>query len=247
VGKWTTDEDSKLKDAVEKHNGKKWAAVAALVPDRTKVQCMNRWHNALHSKTDDTTARPGKWTKEKDAELKDAVEKHNGKNWAAIAALVPDRTKLQCVNRWNRHNKSDETTGRVGAWATDEDAKLEDAVEKYNGKNWAAISELVPCRTSIQCNKRWHNEKSWHNVLHSKSDEMTARVGTWTPDEDSKLKDAVDNHNGKNWAAIAALVPGRTTKQCWCRWHNATTPRATRRVHPGVNGQQMKTARWQMQ
>jgi hypothetical protein len=173
VGKWTTDEDSKLKDAVEKHNGKKWAAVAALVPDRTKVQCMNRWHNALHSKTDDTTARPGKWTKEKDAELKDAVEKHNGKNWAAIAALVPDRTKLQCVNRWNRHNKSDETTGRVGAWATDEDAKLEDAVEKYNGKNWAAISELVPCRTSIQCNKRWHNEKSWYNALHSKSDEMT--------------------------------------------------------------------------
>jgi hypothetical protein len=24
----------------------------------------------------------------------------------------------------------------------------------------------------------------------------------------------------KNWGLIAALVPGRTQKQCWCRWHD---------------------------
>jgi hypothetical protein len=38
------DEDSTLKDAVEKHNGEDWAAIAALVPGRTKQQCLNRWH-----------------------------------------------------------------------------------------------------------------------------------------------------------------------------------------------------------
>jgi hypothetical protein len=41
-------------------------------------------------------------------------------------------------------------------------------------------------------------------------DETTARVGTWTPDEDSELKDAVKKRNGKKWADIAALVTGRT-------------------------------------
>jgi hypothetical protein len=29
-----------------------------------------------------------------------------------------------------------------------------------------------------------------------------------------KLKAAVQIHGGKNWDAVAALVPGRTRKQC---------------------------------
>jgi hypothetical protein len=32
-------------------------------------------------------------TKEEDSALKDAVEKHNGEDWASIAALVGCRTK----------------------------------------------------------------------------------------------------------------------------------------------------------
>jgi hypothetical protein len=35
----------------------------------------------------------------------------------------------------------------VGEWTTEEDVKLTDAVEKYSGKNWVAISALVPGRT----------------------------------------------------------------------------------------------------
>jgi myb proto-oncogene protein len=44
------------------------------------------------------------------------------------------------------------------------------------------------------------------------------RTGKWTADEDSKLKDAVQTHGGKNWDAIAALVPSRTVIQCYDRW-----------------------------
>jgi hypothetical protein len=42
----------------------------------------------------------GKWTADEEITLKDSVEKHNGKNWGVIAALVPGRTKLQCRHRW---------------------------------------------------------------------------------------------------------------------------------------------------
>jgi hypothetical protein len=113
VGEWTTNEDITLKDAVEKHNGKDWAAISAFVPGRTKQQCLNRWHgkscsktdestapmhSALDSNRDEATARVGRLTKEEDSTLKDAVEKHNGENWAAISALVPGRTKKQCMS-----------------------------------------------------------------------------------------------------------------------------------------------------
>jgi myb proto-oncogene protein len=157
AGNWTTDEDSTLTDAVEKHNGEDWVAIAALVPGRTKTQCNARWHNALYSKSDETTARAGKWTTDEDSTLTDAVEKHNGEDWVAIAALVPGRTKTQCNARWHNalHSKSDETTARVGKWTTDEDSTLKDAVEKYSGKNWIAISSLVPGRTKNQCHQRW--------------------------------------------------------------------------------------------
>jgi hypothetical protein len=174
-GKWTTEEEAKLKDAVDKRYGEDWAAISELVPGRTKKQCWDKWQELLvfNSKKNETTSSGGKWTTEEDAKLRDAVvEKHNGKDWAAISELVPGRTKPQCTKRWHyvSDSKSDETTARVGKWAREEDVKLIDAVEKHNG-DWAAISELVLGRTKPQCTKRWHD------VSDSKSDGTTAPKG----------------------------------------------------------------------
>jgi hypothetical protein len=223
--RWTPEEDTKLTSAVNTTCKKKygeeytmaWVDVSALVPGRTKLQCLNRWHSALACKSDEATARKGEWTTDEDIKLKDAVQKNSGKNWEATAALVPGRTKQQCSARWhdNLAFMRDETTAHVGKWTKEEDNTLKDAVEKHNAEDWAAISELLPGRTKQQCNKRWHG------ALDSKSDEMTAHLGRWTKDEDSTLKDAVKKHNGKNWEAIAALVPGRTKQQCLNRWHSA--------------------------
>jgi hypothetical protein len=175
---WTPEEDTKLTSAVEATRKKKyreeyrtdWVAVAALIPGPPKQQCMHRWHGILRSKTDETTPRVGKWTKEEDSTLEDAAEKHNGTNWAAISARVPGRTKQQCAKRWydTLRPKSDGTTTRVGKWTKEVDSTLKDAVEKHNGANWADVSALAPSRT--------------------------------------------------DWAAISELVLGRTNKQCRARW-----------------------------
>jgi hypothetical protein len=98
---WTPEEHRKLANAVERTCKKKygeeyrtdWVVIAVLVPGRTKAQCCDRWHNVLHSKSDETTARAGKWTTDEDITLKDAVEKYNGADWVAIAALVLGRMK----------------------------------------------------------------------------------------------------------------------------------------------------------
>jgi hypothetical protein len=57
----------------------------------------------------------------------------------------------------------------------------------------------------MQCSDRWHGK------LVSNIDSTTARTGKWTSDEDSKLVGAAA-HGGNAWAAISALVLGRTTK-----------------------------------
>jgi hypothetical protein len=226
MGKWTTYEDSTLKDAVEKHNGKNWEAISALIPGRTKIPCKNSWHNALQSKSDETTKRMGKCTTDEDSTLKDAVQKHNGKNWEVIAALVPGRSKRQCQNRWHDalHSTSHETTTRVGKWTKEEDVKLKNAGKKHNYEDWAAISELVLGRTKKQCRDRWND------TLHPKSDNTIKRKGKWTKEEDDKLADAVEKHNGENWPAISMLVPGRTKKQCRVRWVKWVAPTVSRKM-----------------
>jgi hypothetical protein len=220
VGKGATDEDSKLKDAAEKHDGEDWAAISVLVPGRTSQQCCHRWYYVLVSKKNETTSRGSRWTEEEDSKLRGAVEKHNGTDWATIIELFPCRTKQQCRNRWHNvlNSKSDETTAHLGKWTKEEDVKPKDAVDKHKDEGWAAISARVPGRTKHQCANRWHN------ALDTKKNETTsrggkwARKGIWTKEEDLELKGAVEKHV-KNWASIAVLVPGRTKQQCLNRWH----------------------------
>jgi hypothetical protein len=146
--------------------------------------------------------------------VKKTCKQKNGEeyrtDWVAIAALFPVRTKDSCKNRRRSalDSKSDKTIVHVGKWTKDEDSTLKEAVTKHHGKNWEEISALVTGRTKKQSMSRWHG------ALESKSEEMTAHVGKWTKEEDSTLKDAVEKHNYENWAAISALVPGRTKQQC---------------------------------
>jgi hypothetical protein len=157
AGKWSEDEATKLKDAVLTHGDKNWKEIAELVPGRTLLQCRGRWNNSLDRSIDPTTARTGKWIEDEDSKLKDAVQTHGGKDWAAISALIPGRTKSQCCRRW--HNTSTRSialeAGCTGKWSEDEVTKLEDAVRTHGDKNWKEIAALVLDRTSTQCYNKW--------------------------------------------------------------------------------------------
>jgi hypothetical protein len=206
------EEDAKLTNVGMNNSEKKWGKenrtdwAAATVLDMGQT---------LHSSIDRTNGRTGKWTPDEDNKLKDAVPMYNGNDWTAIAALVPGRTRNQCWHRWrdvlnpsiNRANRC------TGSWTPDEDTKLKTAVQMHVRNDWEAIARLIPRRTNTQCRDRWRKH------LNLRSAQTAERAGNWTPDEDTKLKDAVHIHGGKNWDAIARLVPGRTKKQCCGRWH----------------------------
>jgi hypothetical protein len=222
TGSWTLKEDASLTRAVANTSKKKWGneyktdwpAISELILGRTRTQCRKRWKNALDPSIDRANQRTGKWAEDEDIKLKDAVQTHGSKNWGAICALFPGRTRTQCYRRWcdaldpgiNRAN------ARTDKWAEDEDIKLKDAVQTHGGKNWGAITVLVPGRTKIQCSNRWHA------ILDTNIDPTTARASKWTAEEDKKLNDALVTHGGKGWVTISAQVPGRTRKQCCERW-----------------------------
>jgi hypothetical protein len=212
---WTPKEDAKLNSAVTNTSKKKygkeyridWVTISILVQGRTKVQCSSRWKDISDPNIDRAC---GSWTGEEDSKLKDAVQTHGGKNWYAIAALVPGRTQIQCQGRWREvlDPSIDRASGRTGTWTEDEDIKLKAAVQAHGGKNWNAIAALIMGRSRKQCHNRWND------VLDPN---IERKSGSWTAEEDSTLKDAVQTHGGRNWGAITALVPDRTKKQCYNR------------------------------
>jgi hypothetical protein len=232
TGRWTLEEDAKLTSAVTHTRKKKyskeyktdWIAISALVPGRTNSQCRTRWHDVSNTSIDQASGRKGKWTEDEDSKLKDAVKAHGGKDWIAIATLVPGRVEKQCRNRWHDFldPSIDRSNERTGSWTAVEDSKLKDAIQTHGGKNWGLISALVPGRTKKQCWGRWRD------ALDPGIDRANGRTGRWTAVEDSKLKDAVQTHGGKDWIAIAALVPGRTKLQCNNRWKYTLNPRIDR-------------------
>jgi hypothetical protein len=122
---------------------------------------------------DPTTARAGKWTADEDSKLEDAVQTHGDKDWVAICALVPGRTRTQCNHRW--HNPLHPSIGRVirrkGKWSAVEDSQLKHAVQTHADMDWVAISALVPGRTKIQCWNRWKyiypNRSTIRGIEHS--------------------------------------------------------------------------------
>jgi hypothetical protein len=163
TGNWRPDEDSKLKEAVKIHGSKNWGAVAALVPGRTTKQCHSRWNYVLDPSIDRANGCRSKWTTDEDSKLRDAVQRHGGKNWKTIAALVPGRTHKQCCNRWYHYvNQSiDRASRHPGKWTEYEDSMLRDAVQRHggnhSGNHWGAIAALVPGQTKKQCQNRWRS------------------------------------------------------------------------------------------
>jgi S-ribosylhomocysteine lyase LuxS involved in autoinducer biosynthesis len=208
---WKLEEDAKLTKAVQKL-GKKWAVVAVLVPGRSDKQCSQRWLRSL----DPANNAKGKWTPDEDAELTKAVQKL-GRTWAAVAVLVTGRTDKQCRERWVQ--TLDPTNGNKGkprqGWKLEEDAKLTEAVQKL-GENWVAVGVQVPGRTDKQCRHRWV-------CTLDPTNGNTGKPRSWKLEEDAKLTEAVQKL-GKNWVAVAVLVPGRTNEQCRQRWVRSLDP-----------------------
>ncbi|GER32404.1 myb domain protein 4r1 [Striga asiatica] len=94
VGKWTKEEDIRLKVSVALFGPKMWKSIAKFVPGRTQVQCRERWVNCL-----DPSLSTAQWTEEEDTNLEMAVAEH-GYCWSKVAACIPRRTDNQCWRRW---------------------------------------------------------------------------------------------------------------------------------------------------
>ncbi|CAG8491384.1 234_t:CDS:10 [Diversispora eburnea] len=132
--KWTKEEDEILTRAVDLYGEKNWQQVAHCLDNRTGQQCLHRW-----TKTLNPAIRRGRWKKEDDEALKNAVSIYGPGNWMKIQQYVLGRTDVQCRERWmNVLNE-----------------KLLSLVQNIGLGKWSKISTFMDGRTDNQCWRRY--------------------------------------------------------------------------------------------
>eukprot|EP00924_Labyrinthula_sp_SR-Ha-C_P003806 augustus_masked-scaffold_3-processed-gene-5.51-mRNA-1 protein AED:0.14 eAED:0.33 QI:0/-1/0/1/-1/1/1/0/232 len=145
TGRWSKDEDEKLRKIVNSIGDTNWVKVANYVKNRSSSQCMQRWKQVLRP-----GLKKGAWTTQEDELLTKLVYQHLGssiyetpipkiKSWKFAEDYIKGRTSKQCRERWVL--VLDPTICKA-EWTQQEDETLL-TLQKLIGNKWTLIKELM--------------------------------------------------------------------------------------------------------
>ncbi|CAH2078510.1 unnamed protein product [Thlaspi arvense] len=171
------------------------------IKNRSAAECEARWMSS-----EDPLINHGPWTAEEDEFIRLTVKNKSLTDWLDIAvSLGTNRTPFQCLARYQRSLNADMLKKE---WTPEEDEQLREAVNLLGEKDWQSVANMLKGRTGTQCSNRW--KKSLHPTIETK--------GTWSSEEEKRLKVAVTIFGAQKWCKIAQFVPGRTQSQCRAKW-----------------------------
>ena len=208
-------DDALAEGADEPHRDKEdgRAGPPSIAPEAASARSKpRRGKDAVHgARKTKRHAGGGRWTKEEDRRLREAIRRIGTDSWEAIALAVGNgRSDAQCAHRWLKVLEP----GLVkGPWTKAEDDMIRQCIEEGVMK-WSEIAERIPGRIGKQCRERWFNHL-----------DPTLKKGGWTEEEDALLVEAQSKW-GNSWTKIARLLPGRSENAVKNRWNSATRRRA---------------------
>ncbi|KAJ3181944.1 Myb-like DNA-binding domain protein [Gaertneriomyces sp. JEL0708] len=200
-----------------------WENVAVYVEGRTAAECEREYTVNQHPHIVKSLFKH----QELDA-LKAAVEHYGARHWDQIALAVGNgRTPVQCFRAYQEHFSQ---AVEERDWTSAEDNALREAVNEW-GSQWQKVAACLKLRTSSQCRDRWKQLLPSETLLASPGEPSRWSTGSWTAQEDERLRRGVELHGRGQWVKIARIVGTRSSAQCRERYE--------RRLNPDI-----RTGRW---
>ncbi|XP_015784596.1 snRNA-activating protein complex subunit 4 [Tetranychus urticae] len=200
--KWTSEEESKLKQLCKKIHTD-WDMVAVnLGTKRTAWECFEKYQSHFNERI----VRSGQFTYEENCLLKKLVDRLSIGDyipWHQVAYFMTQRSLAQIKHFWNKINCS-----RRGAkWNELEDKVLLAAVEKHGTRNWKHVAYFIPGRSNRQCRERYMMRLGIKD----------RKLADWTFNEDCKLIQIAPNLKFR-WIEMMAHILKRNARQIAARY-----------------------------
>ena len=205
-GRWTKEEDQRLRAAVATVGPQNWKLIAAeyLGGQRNATQCLHRWQKVLAP-----GLIKGPWTKEEDQGVIDCIEAGIGK-WSEVADRIPGRIGKQCRERWFNHL---DPSLKKGGWTEEEDAVLVESQKRW-GNAWTKIAKVLDGRSENAVKNRFHsatrrkaNERQRANGTADKIAREAANFVDEKLKENANTEAAIRNCGGKTDEEDTECVP----------------------------------------
>ncbi|CAH8257171.1 unnamed protein product [Arabidopsis lyrata] len=187
-GTWTAEEDSLLRQCIDKYGESKWHQVPLRAGlNRCRKSCRLRWLNYLKP-----SIKRGKFCSD-EVDLLLRLHKLLGNRWSLIAGRLPGRTANDIKNYWNTHlsKKHDELCCKtkminrnITSHPTTSAQKidvLKPRPRSFSDKNscndlnvlpkvdvvpsWFGLNNNNVCERSITCNKDEQKDKLTNNLM----------------------------------------------------------------------------------
>lgn len=130
---WSDAENEQLKQAIRTVGMKRWNDVAALVPGRQGIQCMQHWQQVV-----DPSLVKGLWTSAEDSKLKQIKLANPNMNWSVPRLFVCSSVSpvFQVSSEASPPSPQSSSHSLFSGRRTD-------------------VAEQTPGRSSKQCRERW--------------------------------------------------------------------------------------------
>lgn len=176
-GRWSKEEDKRLRMAVERHGAQNWKEISLIMAkfgngmSRSDTQCLHRWKKVLKP-----GILKGPWSKEEDNTLVKLVSAYHGSvvKWTKVAEQLPGRLGKQARERWFNHL---DPTLKKEPWSDSEHSILI-ASQRELGNKWTEIAKRLPGRSENAVKNRWNSCRRRHSDFDSSKDESSHRYGT---------------------------------------------------------------------
>ncbi|XP_058528824.1 snRNA-activating protein complex subunit 4 [Ochotona princeps] len=194
-------EEALLGNRLDSHDWEKIANVT-FEGGRSAEEIRKFWQNSEHP-----SINKQDWGAEELERLRAIAASHGHLRWQDVAEeLGTGRSAFQCLQKFQQHSKA----LKRKEWTPEEDRMLTQLVHEMRVGSHVPYRRIVyymEGRDSMQLIYRW-----------TKSLDPSLKKGSWAPEEDAKLLQAVAKHREQNWFKVREEVPGRSDAQCRDRY-----------------------------